>query len=270
MAPRRPAKGAAAGFKTHRPHASVPPVMSAFSATLSRRRSARRRGHKPRGAPLVPLAVTLGIAAAAVALVIYLLWPTWTPPRAGDPGDPGELPVSIGATLFNVPTYALRRNVQKHSGRQERIDLDFAYPSLGPPTASLRAGTAAGDSAVPPIDVLFLSIAVGDQTVSPDERLRSIYPRYLDEAAPARPDELAVTPFRDGTPYAGEDLAVAATPALVARCTRDTATPGMCMSERRIGGADLTFRFPRQWLAHWQDIAGAMERLVARLHRTPG
>src|SRR5690606_17760823 len=116
----------------------------------------------------------------------------------------------------------------------------------------------------------FLSIAVGDQTVSPDERLRSIYPRYLDEAAPARPDELAVTPFRDGTPYAGEDLAVAATPALVARCTRDTATPGMCMSERRIGGADLTFRFPRQWLAHWQDIAGAMERLVARLHRTPG
>jgi hypothetical protein len=243
--------------------------MTALSATPNRRRTTRQRRRK-RPAPLAPLAVAIGIAVAAVALVGYLLWPTWTPPRAGDPGDPGELPVSVGATLFNVPTYALRRNVQKHSGRQEQIDLDFAYPSLGPPGASLRAGPAAGDSAVPAIDVLFLSIAVGDETVSPDDRLRDIYPRYLDDAAPSRPDELTVTPFRDGTPYAGEDLALAGTPALVARCTHDAATPGMCMSERRIGGADLTFRFPRQWLAHWQDVADAMERLIARLHRPPG
>jgi len=244
--------------------------MTALSATLNRRRSARRRATRQRpAAPLVPLTLALCIAVAAVALVTYLLWPTWTAPRAGDPGDPGELPVSVGATLFNVPTYALRRKVQKHSGRQERIDLDFAYPSLGPPPTPQRADVAGADAAVPAIDVLFLSIAVGDDTVSPDERLRTIYPRYLDAAAPARPDELSVTPFRDGTPYAGEDLAVAAAPALVARCTRDAATPGMCMSERRIGGADLTFRFPRKWLAHWQDVAETMERLVARLHRTP-
>jgi hypothetical protein len=39
----------------------------------------------------------------------------------------------------------------------------------------------------------------------------------------------------------------------------------MCLSERRIGGADLTFRFPRQWLAQWRDVAGAMERLTQQL-----
>ena len=72
--------------------------------------------------------------------------------------------------------------------------------------------------------------------------------------------------FRDGTPYSGEDLFLADTPNLAARCTRDGATPGMCLSERRIDGADLTFRFPRSWLAQWRDVADAMDRLTVQLH----
>jgi hypothetical protein len=42
----------------------------------------------------------------------------------------------------------------------------------------------------------------------------------------------------------------------------------MCLSERRIDGADLTFRFPRSWLAQWQDVAASMERLTLQLHAT--
>ena len=72
--------------------------------------------------------------------------------------------------------------------------------------------------------------------------------------------------FRDGTPYGNEDLFLASTPNLNARCTRDAATPGMCLSERRIDGADLTFRFPRSWLAQWRDVANAMDRLTLQLH----
>ena len=52
--------------------------------------------------------------------------------------------------------------------------------------------------------------------------------------------------FANGSPYSNEDLFFANTPNLSARCTRDAATPGMCLSERRIDGADLTFRFPRE------------------------
>ena len=55
-------------------------------------------------------------------------------------------------------------------------------------------------------------------------------------------------------------------PALVARCSRDGVTAGMCLSEQRIGGADLTFRFPRSWLGQWRNVAGAMDQLSARLH----
>ena len=72
--------------------------------------------------------------------------------------------------------------------------------------------------------------------------------------------------FRDNTPYGNEDLFLANPPSLVARCSRDAATPGMCLSERRIDGADLTFRFPRSWLAQWREVANAMDRLTLQLH----
>jgi hypothetical protein len=81
---------------------------------------------------------------------------------------------------------------------------------------------------------------------------------------------LAARAFRDGTPYSNEDLFVASAPAMAARCTRDAATPGMCLSERRIDGADLTFRFPRSWLAQWRDVAGAMDKLTAQLRGPRG
>ena len=47
-------------------------------------------------------------------------------------------------------------------------------------------------------------------------------------------------------------------------------TPGMCLSERRVDGADLTFRFPRSWLAQWRDVANAMNRLTAQMHGPKG
>ena len=37
------------------------------------------------------------------------------------------------------------------------------------------------------------------------------------------------------------------------------------MSERRVGGADLTFRFPRAWLAHWRNVATALDDITIRL-----
>jgi hypothetical protein len=76
--------------------------------------------------------------------------------------------------------------------------------------------------------------------------------------------------FRDGSPYGNEDLFVATAPGLNARCTRDAATPGMCLSERRVDGADLMFRFPRSWLSQWRDVADAMDRLTVQLRGPKG
>jgi hypothetical protein len=230
---------------------------------LSSSARASRRTAKPRRSHLAPLLASAAFVALAVALVAYLLWPTWKP----DASNKSErLPVSIGSTLFNVPPQAFRRSVQRHSGPQERVDLDFAYPSLEPPAAQKRVSAEAIELGPQPIDRIFLSIAAHGDAIAPDTLLQTIYPRYLDASPQPAQDGLTMRAFRDGTPYAGEDLFTADAPPLEARCTREAATPGMCLSERRIGDADLTFRFPRQWLSQWREVAGAMDRLVLQLH----
>src|SRR5258708_4554885 len=227
----------------------------------TRRLRRRHRGH------LVPIAFAAVIAAGAIALVAYLLWPTWEPIKSD---DPARLPVSVGATLFNVPTLAVRMKVQRHSGPQERVDLSFAYPSLDAAGAPKHANAETAEAAIQPIDRIFLSIAAHHDTLAPDVRVRTIYPRYLEQASTPGQDGLTMRAFRDGTPYSNEDLFLASTPNLSARCTRDAATPGMCLSERRIDSADLTFRFPRSWLAQWRDVANAMDRLTVQLHGPRG
>ena len=178
---------------------------------------------------------------------------------------PDRLPVSVGATLFNVPTAAIRRKIQRHSGPQERVDLSFVFPSLEPPDAPKHVSADTIEEKVQPIDRIFVSISAHHDTLAPDTRVRTIYPRYLEQAATPVDDGLTMRAFRDGSPYANEDLFSATTPSLNARCTRDGLTPGMCLSERRVDGADLTFRFPRSWLSQWRDVANAMDRLTAQM-----
>jgi hypothetical protein len=225
-------------------------------------RNARTRAH------LVPLAIGCAFGIAALALVAYLLWPTWGVISISD--APEKLPVSVGGTLFNVPTAAIRMKIQRHTGPQERIDLDFLYPSLGPPGTPRHVTADTVEDAMQPIDRIFLSIAAHHDALAPELRVSTIYPRYLDQAVTSPDGELTMRMFRTDTPYGSEDLFAATSPALTARCTRDAATPGMCLSERRVDGADLTFRFPRSWLAQWRDVAEAMDRLTVQLRGPKG
>jgi hypothetical protein len=235
--------------------------MTVFSEAPLRSPRTHARTH------VVPI-VLGGIAAAgAVALVAYLLWPTW---GAGGANAPDKLPVSVGGTLFNLPTTAIRMKIQRHSGPQERIDLDFLYPSLEPPGAPKHVTADTVEAAVHSIDRIFLSIAAHHDALSPEQRTATIYPRYLDQAAAQPVDGLTMRMFRTDTPYGSEDLYSAASPALTARCTRDAATPGMCLSERRVGGADLTFGFPRWWLSKWHEVALGLVRLPAQLRGPKG
>jgi len=233
--------------------------MTLFSTAQHIARTTRKdpRGH------MLPIVLACAVAAGAIVLVAFLLWPTWEPEVSS---DPARLPMSIGGTLFNVPTAAIRMKIQRRSGAQERVDLNFAFPSLQAPEAPKHVSADSVEDAVQPIDRIFLSISAHHDALAPDARLRTIYPRYLEEAATAGQDGLTTRAFRDGSPYGNEDLFFASTPNINARCTRDAATPGMCLSERRIEGADLTFRFPRSWLEKWREVADAMDRLTLQLH----
>ena len=102
----------------------------------------------------------------------------------------GAIAGLVGTTLFNVPTSAIRRKIQRHSGPQERVDLSFVFPSLEAPEAPRHVSAdMVEESAQQPIDRIFLSISAHHDALAPDMRVRTIYPRYLDQAS---------TPIDDG------------------------------------------------------------------------
>jgi hypothetical protein len=227
--------------------------MAAYAGTIGRRR--QRPGWLGR-----VLVIMMGVLAAGLACapIAYMLWPQPKPISADAP----SLPVSIGGVVFNVPPAAVRVKMQRRAGAQPRIDLSFVWPSLTPPDA---AATPAPNAAPTVTDRLFMTITATDGALSPIERLKTIYPRYAGQSA-VETDGLTVQGFRDASPYHGEDLALdpARPERFLLRCTRPIGgTPAMCLHERRIGGADVTVRFPREWLSDWRTVADGIDRLIA-------
>jgi len=213
---------------------------------------------------LFALATLIALIFGAAALVALMLWPRW--PGSAVAPDAPALPITVGGVLFNVPPAAIRVPMQRHSGAQERLDLAFLWPSLAPPDPNAKIAPA---ETAPPIDRLFITIEPQSIALPPSERVREIYPRYLGDTQFDGPDGLKVIPFKEGTPYQNEDLFfdAAAQPGFVARCSRPGAAgmPGMCLYERRIENADLTVRFPSEWLTGWRAVNDGIAKLIGTL-----
>jgi hypothetical protein len=249
----------------------------AAQATLSNRlrRSAR-------GFTVLPLSFLIVPLIAAGCFVAYVLWPSW--PGVPFASDAPALPITVAGALFEIPAAAIRAAVQRHPGPHERIDLAFEWPSLTPPQSDSKVdepplagaetnGTAAPNPKTEMADAagrLFVTIAGMGSLLPPAERLRSIYPHYVEAQARAGRDGLAILPFRSGTPYEGEDLIYVADQPdrFYARCShRSDAMPGTCIHERLVGAADVTLRFPRDWAENdWRSVATGFDRLIAQLH----
>jgi hypothetical protein len=206
---------------------------------------------------MFPVILLLALTFVALLYVAYLLWPRW--PAAPVAPDAPTLPIVVGGVAFNIPPGALRMPVQRRAGAQERVDLAFQWPSLTPPDPQAKL----------PGERLFVSIAVASAALPPTDRLKVVYPRYADPAAQPAPDGLVQYAFRDGTPYQGEDLVVAAAAPekFALRCARERSpqAPATCLYDRRIGEADITVRFPRAWLERWRAIADGIDRLIGQL-----
>ncbi len=245
--------------------------------------SRNREGPRRTGSVLLlPFMIFAAALLLAATFVAYVLWPSW--PSAPIALDAPALPITVAGSLFEVPPAAIRVAIERHPGAQERLDLAFLWPSLESPQPDGTPG--AKPNAAPPADVagaessptteatvagdrLFVTIASLGGILPPAERLHSIYPRYIAQQAMAGAHGLAIAPFRPGTPYEGEDLIyVSDNPArFYARCTRQSgAMPGTCLQERLIGAADVTLRFPRDWLNDWQSASDGFDRLIAQLH----
>lgn len=247
----------------------------ATSSTRLQRRSA--------GFTVLPLSFLVVPSVAAACFIAYVLWPSW--PSAPVAPDAPAIPITVAGVLFEIPPAAIRTAVQRHPGPHERIDLAFEWPALTPQQAEAddprlagahTDGTVAASPRMEKADTkgrLFVTIAGLGSLLPPTERLRDIYPHYVEAQARAGNDGLAILPFRSGTPYEGEDLIYAANQPdrFYARCSRTSQLmPGICIHERLAGAADVTLRFPRDWAEKdWRKVAAGFDRLIAQL-RPPG
>ena len=229
--------------------------------------TAGRRRHPDSGLAGRLLVVAAGLCAVGLAgaPIAYMVWPAPTPVSLDAP----SLPISIGGMAFNVPPAAIRFKVQRRAGPQPRIDLTFVWPSLTPPDLSIKPKPTDTPDVT---DRLFVTVAAADGTLPPMERLKTIYPRYTKAVPVVGADGLSLQGFRDGTAYQGEDLVFdpAMPERFLLRCSRQFgSTPAMCLQELRLGGADLTVRFPRDWLSDWRTVADGIDRLIAGFKPTP-
>jgi len=233
----------------------------AYLAQERPRPSKRHAGANPLTGPVwLFIAVTI----FAAVYVAYVLWPRW--PDVPVAADAPSLPVIGGGVAFNIEPAAIRQSMQRRPGTQDRVDLAYLWPSLVPPDPALKT---IGGAPVDPNERLFVTIQSGDGTLPLIERVQTIYPRYLVAEPVAGPAGLTLRGFRNDTPYQGEELVFEslAPEHFLARCARrGVINSGSCLLERRIGNADITIRFPRDWLTNWQSVANGIDSLIARLH----
>lgn len=225
-------------------------------------RGRRRATQWSFGGLILKLTLVAGVLALAGCPIAYIMWPRWPDTVSL---DAPALPISVGGIQLNVPPAAVRIALQRRTGAQERIDLVFLWPSLTPPDPAAKPIAA---EALDLTDRVFVTIANSDSTPPPLERFKTIYPRYTDGAPVSGPNGLQLQTFRNDTPYQGEDLLFDANSPerFLVRCTRKSGlAPGMCLHEQRIANADITVRFPRDWLDDWRTVAGNIDRLIATL-----
>jgi hypothetical protein len=235
--------------------------MSMAHPRAIRRDKLRRAAHHVLALPVFLFFAALSIG---VAFVAYVLWPRW--PEETVAMNAPSMPISVAGVVFNIPPAAIRNPIQRKPGTQERIDLVYLWPSLDPPDPAVKAPPSVSPLAP---DRIFMTIAASDGTLAPADRANTIYPRYLEASISAGPSGLALRPFRAGTPYHGEELLYDPQDAgrFLVRCTRNGsgATLGICLYERRIAAADVTLRFPHDWLEDWRNVASGLERVIASL-----
>ena len=122
------------------------------------------------------------------------------------------------------------------------------------------AGAQSGDS-------VFITVLPADASLAPAERPSVLYARFVAAEARSAPGGLIRRRFRDGTPFEGEDLVVAASDgrAFWARCaTSGSRNDGAsCLTEMRFGNTDVQVRFSPALLPRWELLASGLHRRYA-------
>lgn len=180
---------------------------------------------------------------------------------AGKSADPAPVSVTIGPASLKVPSNMIRF-ASERGGNHPKLDLHLHWPSLEGFTVERAAlFQSSGDTA----PIIYVTLRPSGETMSPEERFSSVYPRVLADDMRQTARGYIVRTFREGFGYDGEELYIARHPErpLSARCeTHETGTGGTCIAEFRTeSGMDVAYRFQRSLLEDWRAIdEGVRER----------
>ena len=124
-----------------------------------------------------------------------------------------------------------------------------------------------GDAGAHTGEPVFITALSADASLAPAERPSVLYARFVAAEARSAPGGLIRRRFRDGTPFEGEDLVVAAPDgrAFWARCaTSGSRNEGAsCLTEMRFGDTDVQVRFSPALLPRWELLASGVQRRFA-------
>lgn len=196
-----------------------------------------------------------------------------TPPRGGAAALVVDFPVMLvagcvvacAAVAVALGAYWVTRPIPDPLAAEEAAL--HGTGASGRQTLRLPWREFGGDAGAHTGEPVFITALPADASLAPAERPSVLYARFVAAEARSAPGGLIRRRFRDGTPFEGEDLVVAAPDgrAFWARCaTSGSRNDGAsCLTEMRFGDTDVQVRFSPALLPRWELLASGVQRRFA-------
>lgn len=214
------------------------------------------------------------VALALLSLAISLggKWLGRSIAMAGYTDDTTLHEIVIGNDVIRVPANAIRFERSRRDGIASRLDLYLRYPEMDGYSAAARDDfNGVGGRR----KIVFLSFEERIMSRDMSGRYEPIYKRLVAQPGKPGPGGTTLYDFTEKSGYLNEVLAVAerrGKDPFVARClTGPAAEESLAPCERDLhvgANLSLTYRFPKELLATWQELDAAIAAEMAHILKT--
>jgi hypothetical protein len=182
--------------------------------------------------------------------------------------------IVIGNNVLSLPANTIRFRAQRRDGVAQRVDLYLHWPDMqGYQAGFIKDFNGAGETKT----LLFLTFEPRATSRDMSGRYGPIYSTLTDGPGIKGPSGLTIQNFRANTGFVSEQLAVSPETKgrdfFVARCLdEETSKTNLASCQRDIFiGEDLqlTYRFPREFLANWQELDQRVRAFAQGHLKTP-
>ena len=187
-------------------------------------------------------------------------------------GQSEPVPINLGSLSLRVPTNYIQNPAARSGGPQESLSLAALFPSWQGYSADL-ARQFQGNA--PNSAVVRIMIRRDANVMDAGTRLTRIYrPNLAALEGVTGPFGLRQYGFAADSGYEKTDLFVGGSGKglllfLCGRPAADLPSPNCQATDRPLAdGVSYSFRFKRAYLAHWREVSGGVDALIAHFKKT--